>query len=52
MSIVAIDATGRPAAIANHPNAKFVYQTTAMESYTEQPRMVLVAARGAFDYVL
>ena len=51
MNIVAMDATGRPAAIANNPHVTFVYQTTAMETYTEQPRMVLVPARGAFDYV-
>jgi L-asparaginase / beta-aspartyl-peptidase len=50
MNIVAMDATGRPAAIANHPDAKFVYQTTAMETYTEQPRMVLVPDRSTFDY--
>jgi L-asparaginase / beta-aspartyl-peptidase len=50
MNIVAMDATGRPAAIANHPNATFVYQTTAMETYTEQPRMVLVPTRSTFDY--
>jgi len=50
MSIVAMDADGRPAAIANHPNAKFVYQTLGMETYSEQPRMVLVPARGAFDF--
>lgn len=49
MSILAMDAEGCPAAIANRPTAKFVYQTVGTERYTEQPRMVLVPTRSAFD---
>ncbi len=50
MAIVAIDTDGHPAAIANHPDSTFVYQTTAMDSFIEQPRMTLIPARGGFDY--
>jgi beta-aspartyl-peptidase (threonine type) len=50
MNIVAIDKDGRPAGISNRPGDAFVYQTTAMDTYTEQPRIALVPNRAGFDY--
>ncbi len=46
MNIVALDRDGRPGAATNRPGATFIYQTGDMETYAEQPRMLVPDPRG------
>jgi len=51
MNIVALDRDGRPAAATNRPGATFIYQTGDMETYTQQPRMLVPDPRGASGFL-
>jgi beta-aspartyl-peptidase (threonine type) len=51
MNIVSLDRDGRPAAATNRPGATFIYQTGDMETYTQQPRMLVPDPRGASGFL-
>lgn len=51
MNVIALDRDGRPGAATNRPGATFIYQTGAMETHTEQPRMLVPDPRSASGFL-
>lgn len=51
MNIIALDRDGRPGAATNRAGATFIYQTGDMETYTQQPRMVIPDPRGTSGFL-